>query len=221
MRVEELAIPGAYLVTTACLADERGTFAEGFRADLIAEVTGRPFAVAQINYSVSRQGTIRGIHGVAVPPGQTKYVTCVRGALRDVLVDLRVGSPTFGRHVSTVLEPATGHAVYVPDGVGHGFLALTDDACICYVVSPGYVPGTQLDLNPLDPALALPWGLTGPPILSAKDAAASTLAEALAAGLLPAWADCRPAAEKSSRPGVDARPRVGPAAAGTRNGDNR
>jgi NDP-hexose 5-epimerase len=81
---------------------------------------------------------------VAVPPGQAKYVTCVRGALRGIVVDLRVGSPAFGAHHVTLLDAESGRCMYVPEGVGHGFLSLTDDACICYVVSTPYVPGTQV-----------------------------------------------------------------------------
>lgn len=187
MRVTELAVPGALLVTPVPHHDERGSFFEGFRADALREATGRTFTVEQINYSVSRRHTLRGIHGVTIPPGQAKYVTCVRGALLDMVVDLRVGSPTFGRHAANVLDAGDGQAVYVPEGLGHGFLALTDDACICYVLSSSYVPGTQFEIHPLDPELDLPWGLTGPPLLSPKDAAAPTLARALAAGTLPTW----------------------------------
>ncbi|MFP8887435.1 MULTISPECIES: dTDP-4-dehydrorhamnose 3,5-epimerase family protein [Streptomyces] len=184
MRVEETAVPGSYVVTPEQLHDRRGNFYEGLRTDLLEEVLGHPFTPRQINYSTSRRNTLRGIHGVARPPGQAKYVTCVRGALRDIVVDLRVGSPTFGRYSVRELDAASGRAVYVPEGVGHGFLALTDDTCICYVLSSTYVPGTQIDINPLDPDLALPWGFTEPPLLSDKDAEAPSVAQALSAGLL-------------------------------------
>ncbi|WP_243788686.1 dTDP-4-dehydrorhamnose 3,5-epimerase family protein [Saccharopolyspora gloriosae] len=189
MEIQEVALPGVFRIRPDRLSDERGCFYEGFRADLLAESTGAEFRVAQINYSVSKRNTLRGLHGVLIPPGQAKYVTCARGVLQDVVVDLRVDSPTFGQHVSTILDATEGTAIHVPEGFGHGFLALRDDSCICYVLSSAHVPGTQFEVDPLDPELALPWELSGPPLMSAKDAAAPTLLAARAAGILPRWAD--------------------------------
>jgi NDP-hexose 3,5-(Or5-) epimerase len=191
MDIAETRVPGAFVFTPKQIRDERGAFFEGFRCDQVEAVTGRPFRPEQINYSVSRRNTLRGIHGVAVPPGQAKYVTCVRGALRDIVVDLRVGSPAFGAHHVTRLDAESGRCVYVPEGVGHGFLSLTDDACICYVVSTPYLPGTQIEVNPLDPNLALPWGFSEPPLMSEKDAKAPGVLAAVAAGLLANWPDGR------------------------------
>ncbi|BBA97259.1 putative epimerase [Actinacidiphila reveromycinica] len=191
MDVVETTVPGAFVFTPRQIRDERGAFFEAFRDDQVEAATGRPFRPEQINYSVSRRNTLRGIHGVAVPPGQAKYVTCVRGALRDIVVDLRVGSPTFGAHHVTSLDAGSARCVYVPDGVGHGFLSLTDDACICYVVSTRHVPGTQIDINPLDPDLALPWEFDEPPLMSEKDATAPGVHAALAAGSLANWHDVR------------------------------
>ncbi|HEX6967818.1 MAG TPA: dTDP-4-dehydrorhamnose 3,5-epimerase family protein [Micromonosporaceae bacterium] len=187
VQVRESEIPGVFLVTPRPQRDLRGCFYEGFRADLLRRETGREFTVAQINYSVSRRNTVRGLHGVRNPPGQAKYVTCVRGALLDIVVDLRVGSPTFGRHVRNVLDAESGRAVLIDEGMGHGFRALTDDTCICYVLSTPYVPGTQFEIDPFDAELALPWELTEPPVLSDKDAKAPSLAEAMTAGILPRW----------------------------------
>lgn len=187
MRIDETAIPGAYVVTPERLSDARGAFYEALRTDRLEQVLGHPFTPRQINHSESRRGTLRGLHSVAIPPGQAKYVTCVRGAVRDMVVDLRLGSPAFGHHQVTELDAASGRAVYVPEGVGHGFLALTDDACVCYVLSSTYVPGTQIDIDPLDPELALPWGCEGTPLLSPKDANAPSLAAARAAGMLTTW----------------------------------
>src|SRR5206468_5451007 len=95
--------------------------------------------------------------------------------------------PTFGQHVGNILRGEEATAVYVPEGLGHGFQALTDGATICYTLSTSYVPGTQFEIDPLDPELALPWDLTEQPLLSEKDARAPTLAAALAAGILPKW----------------------------------
>jgi NDP-hexose 3,5-(Or5-) epimerase len=187
VRYTELAVPGTFLVSPDHLRDDRGTFYESMRTDDFERATGIPFQVHQINYSVSKRNTLRGLHSVTIPPGQAKFVTCVRGALRDMVVDLRIGSPTYGAYDTNVLDADSGASVYVPEGVGHGFLTLTDDATICYVLSSTYVPGTQIDIDPLDPELALPWGYTEPPLLSAKDAAAPSLAETRAAGRLAPW----------------------------------
>ncbi|MEG3631636.1 dTDP-4-dehydrorhamnose 3,5-epimerase family protein [Streptomyces poriticola] len=187
MQITELDIPGAFRMTPHHIRDARGSFYEGLRVEALTAELGRAFTPQQINYSVSRRNTLRGIHSVTSPPGQAKIVTSVRGVLRDILVDLRIGSPAYGRHVSHVLDAEDGVSVFVPEGVGHGFLTLTDDACICYVLSTAHVPGTQVDINPLDAELGLPWGFTQPPLMSDKDASAQTAAEALRAGLLTPW----------------------------------
>lgn len=187
MRITETGIPGAFVVTPDLIPDERGNFYEAMRSDELKRVAGIDFVPAQINYSVSRRNTLRGLHSVAIPPGQAKLVTCVRGELRDILVDLRIGSPTFGQYETNVLDAASGRSVYVPEGVGHGFLTLAEDTCICYVVSSSYVPGTQIDIDPLDPDLDLPWDFTEPPLISDKDAGAPRLKEAVAAGILSSW----------------------------------
>jgi NDP-hexose 3,5-(Or5-) epimerase len=184
MRVIEGRIPGTLLIAPDKLPDDRGAFYESLRSEAL-EQRGIAFRPEQINYSVSRRHTLRGIHGTLVPPGQAKFVTCVRGAVRDIAVELRLGSPAFGTHQVAELDAASGRSVYLPDGVGHGFLALTDDACVCYMVAPAYVPGTQLDINPLDPDLDLPWRCPEAPLISDKDLRAPTVAEATEAGLLP------------------------------------
>ncbi|MFG2130894.1 dTDP-4-dehydrorhamnose 3,5-epimerase family protein [Streptomyces sp. NPDC048751] len=184
MKIRTTALEGAYVVEPEHLDDVRGTFYEALRTEELQRATGRSFAVAQVNYSVSRYNTLRGLHGVTDPPGQAKFVTCVRGALRDVIVDLRPQSPTFGAFHMSVLDAARGNAVLIPEGFGHGFLALTDDTCVCYLLSTAHVPGTQIDIDPLDPELALPWGFEEPPLMSQKDARAQSLRSALASGVL-------------------------------------
>ncbi|RLK53965.1 dTDP-4-dehydrorhamnose 3,5-epimerase family protein [Actinokineospora cianjurensis] len=187
MKVVETALPGVFRVRPDVIVDERGGFFESLRTSEFERITGAVFAPRQINYSVSRRNTVRGIHSVSIPPGQAKYVTCVRGALRDFAVDLRIGSPTFGDHVVTLLDPASSWGVYIPEGVGHGFVTLADDTCICYALSTEHVPGTQIDINPFDSELALPWGCVEPPLISAKDARAPSLADARSAGVLAEW----------------------------------
>jgi NDP-hexose 5-epimerase len=183
-------IPGLYRLYPEQHRDRRGSFHEALRAEALSEVIGYPFVVGQVNYSVSRRDTVRGIHGTSLPPGQAKLVTCVRGRVMDVAVDLRVGSPTFGRYEVTYLDGDSGAAVYLADGLGHAFLAMTDDARMSYLCSTPWIPGTMLELNPMDPDIGIPWELTGPPVMSEKDAAALNLKEAEAAGVLPTYDQC-------------------------------
>ncbi|MGH3686455.1 MAG: dTDP-4-dehydrorhamnose 3,5-epimerase family protein [Pseudonocardiaceae bacterium] len=185
-----MSIPNAYRITMEPIPDRRGVFYENWRQSAFTEATGYPLTVGQVNYSVSQKNTIRGIHGTITPPGQAKLVTCVRGAALDVCVDLRVGSPTFGKYEITLQEAESGVSVYFADGLGHAFLALTDDTCINYICSTEYVHGTMVDIQAFDPVIGIPWDLTGEPIMSDKDRAAPILAEAAAAGLLPTYEQC-------------------------------
>lgn len=188
MQLDDLAF-GAFTVTPVVRGDDRGHFAETFRADAFEERTGHPLPVAQVNTSVSRRGVVRGVHYALVPPGQAKYVSCLAGRLLDVVVDIRVGSPTFGRSASVVLDADTHNAVYVPEGLGHAFVALSDWATVSYLCSTPYTPAREFGVHPLDPALDLPFGDVGTPILSDRDAAAPTLAEARELGQLPVYAE--------------------------------
>src|SRR5262249_18980478 len=133
---------------------------------------------------------VRGIHFADVPPGQAKYVTCVRGALLDVIVDIRVGSPTFGRWEAVRLDDVDRKCVYVAEGLGHGFCAISADATLTYPCSETYSPTGEHGVHPLDPEIGIQWP-TDTPMLSDKDAAAPTLAEAAKAGLLPDYQICR------------------------------
>ncbi|MFJ1703161.1 dTDP-4-dehydrorhamnose 3,5-epimerase [Kitasatospora sp. NPDC088346] len=190
MKFRELSIGGAFEVTPQQHGDPRGLFMEWYRFDRLAEVVGHPLRMAQGNLSVSAQGVVRGIHFADVPPGQAKYVSCVRGAVLDVVVDLRVGSPTFGTWEFVRLDDQDRRSVYIPEGVGHGFCALTDDATLSYVCSETYNPTGEHAVHPLDPDLGISWPVDAPQ-LSARDDAAPSLAEALATGLLPDYQACQ------------------------------
>ncbi|WP_031063070.1 dTDP-4-dehydrorhamnose 3,5-epimerase [Streptomyces sp. NRRL WC-3742] len=190
MKFRELSIEGAFEVTPQQHGDPRGLFMEWYRFDHLQEVVGHPLRLAQGNLSVSAKDVVRGIHFADVPPGQAKYVSCVRGAVLDVIVDLRVGSPTFGKWEFVRLDEVERKSVYIAEGLGHGFCALSDDATLSYVCSETYNPTGEHAVHPLDPDLGIEWP-TDAPQLSARDAAAPTLAEAIASGLLPEYEKCR------------------------------
>jgi dTDP-4-dehydrorhamnose 3,5-epimerase len=186
--VEALDVAGAWMMTPRQFSDERGTFLEWFRADLLEAATGTAFTVRQANHSVSVRGALRGVHFANVPPGQAKLVYCPRGAILDVVVDVRIGSPTYGAHAAVRLDDVDRRCVFLAEGLGHAFLALSDDTSVTYLTSTTYDPAVERQVSPVDPALGLAWPLPAEALrLSAKDASAPTLAEARAAGLLPTY----------------------------------
>ncbi len=186
--VDSLGIDGAWVFTPRLHRDDRGSFHEWFQGADLAEQLGYRFRLSQANCSVSHRGVIRGIHFTQVPPGQAKYVVCMSGAIVDVVVDVRIGSPTYGRWEQVQLDDETGRAVFISEGLGHGFMALTDDATVAYLCSTPYAPGIEHGVNPLDPAIGIRWPNADEVMLSPKDAAAPTLEEAEQAGRLPTYA---------------------------------
>ncbi|MEU0136562.1 dTDP-4-dehydrorhamnose 3,5-epimerase [Streptomyces sp. NPDC006296] len=194
--MRQLSIPGALVHEPKVFPDSRGSFHEWYQGAGLTEAVGHPLRLAQANCSVSSLGTLRGVHFADVPPSQAKYVKCVRGAVLDVIVDIRVGSPTYRRWEAVRLDDVDHRSVYLSEGLGHAFMALTDDATVVYLCSEGYAPGREHGINPLDPALGIEWpdGIT--PLLSDKDAAAPTLAEAEEQGLLPTYEACLAYAEE-------------------------
>ncbi|PPF67027.1 dTDP-4-dehydrorhamnose 3,5-epimerase [Clavibacter michiganensis] len=192
MQIRELAVPDAYELTPVQRTDDRGVFLEWYRFDEIQEAVGHPLDLRQANMSVSRRGVVRGVHFADVPRGQAKHVKAVSGAVLDFIVDIRVGSPTFGQWDSVRLDTESHKAVYISEGLGHCFVALTDDAAVTYLVSDVYNPAAEHGITPLDPDLDLRFPEeAGEALLSPKDLEAPTLAEAAAAGLLPTWSDMR------------------------------
>jgi dTDP-4-dehydrorhamnose 3,5-epimerase len=191
VEIVELKVPDSYLITPKQHADDRGVFLEFFKTEAFTAAVGHPLTLRQANTSVSRRGTVRGIHFADVPPGQAKYVTCPAGAVFDAVVDIRVGSPTFGEWDAVRLDSDLRQAVYVGEGIGHVFLALTDQAVVSYLCSEGYNPGREHGVHPLDPDVGIVWPEDVAPLLSPKDEAAPTLAEAQASGLLPSYDQCR------------------------------
>ena len=191
MEIRELTVPDAWELTPRQFPDDRGTFLEYYKADVLEQAVGHRLDLAQANCSVSARGVVRGVHFADVPPSQAKYVTCLSGAVLDVVVDIRVGSPSFGTWDAVRLDDVDRRALYLAEGLGHAFMALTDGAVVAYLCSAPYAPGREHGVHPLDPALALPWPDDVAPLLSPKDAEAPTLLEAQAAGLLPTYEDCQ------------------------------
>lgn len=195
MRWRPLSVPGAWEVSPLLHRDERGVFLEWFTDASFTSHVGHRLDVRQANCSVSAAGVLRGVHLTSSAAGQAKYVTCLVGAVFDVVVDVRVGSPTFGAWDAVLLDDVDRRAVYLDAGLGHAFLSLADGSVVSYLCSTPYAPEHEREVLAIDPVLGIDWPTTGRdgrplrPRLSAKDAAAPSLHEAASAGFLPRWSD--------------------------------
>ncbi len=190
MKARELAVPGAWEITPQLHADARGSLFEWFTDSAFTAMTGHRFDLRQANCSVSAAGVLRGVHFAQLPPSQAKFVTCLHGQVLDVVIDIRVGSPTFARWDSVVLGDRERRSVYIAEGLGHAFLALEDDSTVMYLCSAAYNPEREHTINALDPELDIRWPVVGgEPIMSDRDRDAPSLAQTQAAGLLPTWED--------------------------------
>jgi dTDP-4-dehydrorhamnose 3,5-epimerase len=201
MQIRALKIEGSFEITPRQFPDDRGVFLESFRGDRLAQAIGHRLDIIQTNVSVSSRGTVRGVHFADLPPSQAKYVTALSGSFIDFVIDIRVGSPTFGQWDSVLLDTVDRRAIYLAEGLGHAICSLEDNSTVMYLCSATYDPMREHAVNPLDPdlSLAMPEGIT--PVLSAKDAAAPSLSEAAAQGLLPLYDECvRFYAELASKP---------------------
>ena len=170
MRIEETAIPAVFLIKPKRLIDARGYFAETFRADQFAENIGA-YPFVQDNQSLSLEaGTVRGLHFQLAPRAQGKLVSCIAGALWDVALDLRRGSPTYGNFVAAELSEENGHQLWIPPGFAHGFCTLKPETVISYKVTDYYSPEHDRGLLWSDPELGINWPVSpSNAILSDKD----------------------------------------------------
>jgi dTDP-4-dehydrorhamnose 3,5-epimerase len=190
--VRELTVPGAWEITPRQHPDDRGLFYEWFKDREFCAITQHRLDVRQANCSVSATGVLRGLHFAQLPPSQAKFVTCVRGSVFDVVVDIRVGSPTYGRWDSVILDDRDRRSVYVSEGLGHGFLALQDDSTVMYLCSAEYNPAREHTICAVDPALGIDWPTAGIGLrMSDRDRDAPSLEQAREAGLLPTWDEAR------------------------------
>jgi dTDP-4-dehydrorhamnose 3,5-epimerase len=167
-------LDGVVLVEPGVHGDERGFFVETFSRDAWAEL-GIDAEFVQHNHSRSGRGTLRGLH-FQTEPGQAKLLRCARGAILDVAVDLRRGSPTYGQWEGHVLDDERHHQLYVPIGFAHGFVVLSDVADVAYLVSSLYDPATEAGIAWDDPEVGVDWQV-GEPLLSERDKTAPKLSE--------------------------------------------
>lgn len=201
MRVRQLGIEGVFTFTPQTFPDERGAFSAPFQEEALVAALGRPlFPVVQVATTRSRRGVVRGLHFTTLPGSMAKYVYCAYGRALDYAVDVRPGSPTFGRAEPAELSAATMTGLYLPVGMGHLFISLEDDTTLVYLMSAGYSPQQEKAIHPLDPALALSIPADLEPIMSSRDQEAPTLEAAQAQGILPDYATCRAIELAGGRP---------------------
>jgi dTDP-4-dehydrorhamnose 3,5-epimerase len=190
MKVTPLKIDGAWIIELNKFEDGRGFFYESFREEIAKKYFGREFNIKQSNTSVSKKGSVRGIHYALVPPSQAKYVQCQKGSIIDYVIDIRVGSPTFSQFVEVELNATNPQAIFIEEGLAHAFVALEDETVVTYFVSENYNPEREKAINPFDSDLNIKW----PDInleLSDKDKLAISLKEAQVQNLLPLFDDCK------------------------------
>jgi dTDP-4-dehydrorhamnose 3,5-epimerase len=155
MKLQPIKINGAWLHAPIRIQDSRGHFEEQFKLSLIEAELGRSFPVRQVNQSLSKKGVLRGIHWTDSQEGQAKYVSCPRGAIWDVVVDLRPNSPTYGEWDAHVLSEENGASMFISEGLGHAFLAIEDGTVANYLCTSEYLPSSDRTINPMDSTLAV------------------------------------------------------------------
>jgi len=175
--ITPLPIEGSWIISSEEFKDSRGMFREWLPNSVCKEIFGKNLEVAQANFSVSKKGTLRGIHYSLAPVGQSKLVTCLTGKIFDVVVDLRTNSQTFGQWHGVMLSAQSPQSIYVGPGLGHAFLALEDNSGVAYLLSSPYNKEMEHGINPFDKEIGILW----PELeflLSDKDAAAPSLKDA-------------------------------------------
>jgi dTDP-4-dehydrorhamnose 3,5-epimerase len=188
VKLTELSIPGAFVLESPVWSDDRGYFREWFKRDDLEEI-GVNFPIHQANLSMSKRDVVRGLHYSMAPEGQAKLVTCVYGEIDDVIVDVRVSSPTYGLVEVVHLSANEERSVLVPGGAAHGFCVKSELGALSYLLSSPFNPDREFEINPFDSVLNVPWPLSGEAIMSKKDAEAPTLMHRLWSGQLPRYVE--------------------------------
>jgi len=174
VNVTATEIPGVLVLEPRVFSDDRGSFFESFNRRAFAAAVGREVSFVQDNQSTSRRHVLRGLH-YQEPNPQGKLVRALSGTIYDVAADIRPGSPTFGRWVGIELSAENRRQLWVPEGLAHGFLVLSDLAEVLYKTTDFYAPGCERIIRWDDPTLAIDWPLSAPPVLSPRDSAAPRL----------------------------------------------
>jgi len=190
MKATPLSIDGSWKIEFKRFDDNRGFFYESFKEEDFKIHIGRDFKIKQTNTSSSTKGSVRGIHFAMVPPSQAKLVQCQRGSIRDYVIDIRVGSPTFGKFEVVELSESSASAVFIEEGLAHAFVALENHTVVTYYVTEKYNPEREKGINPFDKTLNVKWPDLEL-ILSEKDKSAISLDEAKSQGILPLFDECK------------------------------
>jgi dTDP-4-dehydrorhamnose 3,5-epimerase len=188
VKLTGLSIRGAYVLESPVWSDDRGYFREWFKRSDFDE-SGINFPIQQANLSMSKRGVVRGLHYSIAPEGQAKLVTCAYGELDDVIVDVRVSSPTYGLVEVIHLSADEERSVFVPAGAAHGFCVTSELGALSYLLSSPFNPEMEFEINPFDAVLNVPWPLSGEAIVSQKDAEAPTMMQRLWASQLPRYVE--------------------------------
>lgn len=178
MKVTPTAIPGVLVFEPRVFGDERGFFMESFNQRAFDDAVGRHVAFVQDNHSRSAKGVLRGLHYQRPPCAQGKLVRVTHGTVFDVAVDIRRSSPTFGRWVGVELSGENHRQLWLPEGMAHGFLVLSQSADFLYKTTDYYAPASEACIRWDDPQLAIDWPATPPFVVSPKDAAGLPLSDA-------------------------------------------
>ena len=190
MKAQPLKISGSWKIEFQKFDDNRGFFYESFKEEDFKKLIGRNLNIKQTNTSSSSKGSVRGIHYALVPPSQAKLVQCQRGSIKDYVIDIRVGSPTFGQFEEIELNENSASAIFIEEGLAHAFVALENQTVVTYFVTEKYNPEREKGINPFDKTLNVKWPDLEL-ILSEKDKQAISLEEAKNQGLLPSFDECK------------------------------
>ena len=190
MKAHPLKISGSWKIEFQKFEDNRGFFYESFKAEEFPRLIGRNFDIKQTNTSSSSKGSVRGVHYALVPPSQAKLVQCQRGSIKDYVIDIRIGSPTFGQFEAIDLDEKAASAIFIEEGLAHAFVALENNTIVTYYVSEKYNPEREKGINPFDKTLNILWPEIDL-ILSEKDKAAISLEQAKDQGILTTYDECK------------------------------
>jgi dTDP-4-dehydrorhamnose 3,5-epimerase len=184
VEIEKLGIEGAWFARSPVHSDSRGSFREWFKSTDVENAIGRSFEVVQSNISYSGNNVLRGIHYSMAPSGQGKWITCLSGSIWDVVVDIRPNSPTYKKWLGFTLDGTSGDALFISEGLGHGFLSLENNSIVSYLLTSPYSPLEEYEINPLDPELGITWPRSNFQ-MSPKDSGAPTMNSRKESGQLP------------------------------------